>query len=194
MLCCIPPPLEPCLFSVFWPPPTSQSDPSFFFAWLGSSKRLSHGFPRNILLKMNGRPSKICSVHLYIMTRKVYFKKSCPLETKLEIVFLTPHFDFLPKNPVFLVHLHFFSYYVLKVELCIWVPLGTLSCSIGNPKQKAERQRLGCPDTWPCNCKQTPSLWSPIVMQLYYYQEVFFLYWEYFLTLPSHISLRWSYK
>ena len=26
-----------------------------------------------------------------------------------------------------------------------------------------ERQRFGCLDTWPCNCKQTPSLQSPIL-------------------------------
>ena len=26
----------------------------------------------------------------------------------------------------------------------------------------AERQRIGCLDTWPCNCKQTPSLRFPI--------------------------------
>ena len=26
----------------------------------------------------------------------------------------------------------------------------------------AERQRFGCLDTWPYNCKQTSSLWFPI--------------------------------
>ena len=27
----------------------------------------------------------------------------------------------------------------------------------------AERQRFGCSDTWPCNCKQIPSLRFPIL-------------------------------
>ena len=27
----------------------------------------------------------------------------------------------------------------------------------------ADRQRFGCPDTWPCNCKQKPSFRFPIV-------------------------------
>ena len=30
------------------------------------------------------------------------------------------------------------------------------------PRSMAERQRFGCQDTWPCNCKKTPSLRSPI--------------------------------
>ena len=30
----------------------------------------------------------------------------------------------------------------------------------------AERQHFGCLNTWPCNCKQKPSLRSPITLAL----------------------------
>ena len=37
-------------------------------------------FFKNVLLNMNGRFSKICSVHTYVMTRKDYFDWICRLE------------------------------------------------------------------------------------------------------------------
>ena len=39
----------------------------------------------------------------------------------------------------------------------------------------AERQRIGCLKTWPCNCKQTPSLRFPI--------------WTFFTTSYAHVTL-----
>ena len=38
----------------------------------------------------------------------------------------------------------------------------------------AERQRFGCIDTWPCNCKQTPSLLSPILYKVFFFCTTWF--------------------
>ena len=58
----------------------------------------------------------------------------------------------------------------------------------------AERQRFGCQDTWPCNCKQTPSLRFPIGQELIEYSSCnnFFVSFLCYFVLWSQIIKDFS--
>ena len=81
---------------------------------------------------------------------------------------LQTHLDKISRNPLNLCH------YNEKKNIQI-IPSGWKVSLIRNRESEtqqnawpigssmAERQCIGCLDAWPSNCKQNPSLWSPIL-------------------------------